>query len=176
MITVFQGAFILWLCGGCDQSSVTMQSLLEEMTDRESLTRFPDPPYSLKQVSSYNPASVKKDSTGWFANFDMSHFRGIRQQNGRREFILFDVEGPGAIVRWWMTFYRASHGTLRIYLDHSPDPVVEGAPGEMLSGELLAGYPFSASVQEGSPVRVEGWGYDHNFYLPIPFAEHELIM
>jgi hypothetical protein len=24
-------------------------------------------------------------------------------------------------------------------------------------------------------VRVEGWGYDHNFYLPIPFAEHARI-
>lgn len=175
LIAVFQGAVILFLLTGCNQSTVTLESLLIEMTDREAMTRFPDPSFSLKQVSSYNPASVKKDSAGWFANFDMSHFRGVRQRDGLREFILFDVEGPGAIVRWWMTFYKASHGTIRVYIDHAADPVIEGTPDEILSGNLLTGYPFSASVQEGAPVRVEGWGYDHNFYLPVPFAEHAMI-
>jgi hypothetical protein len=145
------------------------------MADREQLTYFPSKSYLLKQVSSYNPASVKKDSAGWFANFDMSHFRGIAEHGGRREFILFDVDGPGAIVRWWMTFYKAQHGIIRIYLDHDSNPVIEGAPRDLLSGDLLADYPFSASVQEGAPVGEKGRDYDHNFYLPIPFSRHARI-
>jgi hypothetical protein len=116
-----------------------------------ALTYFPSTVYALKQVSSYNPASVTKDSTGWFENYDMSHFRGVVENQGRREFILFDVDGPGAIVRWWMTFYKAHNGIIRVYLDNAMEPVIEG-PDEVLSGDLLAGYPFSASLQKGAPV------------------------
>jgi hypothetical protein len=105
----------------------------------------------------------------------MSHFLGVEYNNERREFILFDEEGPGAIVRWWMTFYKAQHGILRIYLDHGSIPVIQGAPRDILSGNLLAGYPFSASVQEGAPLGEEGRDYDHNLYLPIPFAKHAKI-
>jgi hypothetical protein len=160
---------------GCS-GPVTLKSLVEEMTERENLSYYPtDPPYELKQVSSYNPASVKKDSAGWFANFDMSHFSGIEYTYGRREFVLFDEDGPGAIVRWWMTFYKAQNGILRIYIDSDSFPVIEGAPRDILSGDKLAGYPFSASVQKGAPLGEKGRDYDHNLYLPIPFEKHAKI-
>lgn len=160
---------------GCS-GSVSLKSLIEEMTDRDNLSYYPtNPPYKLKQVSSFNPASVKKDSAGWFANFDMSHFSGVENVNGRREFVLFDEEGPGAIVRWWMTFYKAQNGILRIYIDADSLPVIEGTPRDVLSGDKLAVYPFSASVQEGAPRGEEGRDYDHNLYLPLPFAKHAKV-
>jgi hypothetical protein len=102
----------------------------------------------------------------------MSHFIKVEQNKGRREFVMLDTDGPGAIVRWWMTFYKAQDGIIRIYIDNASEPVIEGSPDSLLSGSLLAGYPFSASLQEGAPLGEEGRDYDHNFYLPIPFAKH----
>ena len=174
IIHLFLGLIFLMIFIRCSKP-VTLKSLLIEMADREALSRFPHPAYSLRQVSSYNPASVKKDSAGWFANFDMSHFSGIENNNGRREFVLFDEDGPGAIVRWWMTFYKAQNGILRIYIDSESVPAVEGTPADVLSGDKIAGYPFSASVQEGALRGEEGRDYDHNLYLPIPFARHAKI-
>jgi hypothetical protein len=160
---------------GCSKP-ITLKSLLEEMTEREHLSYFPSgKPYALKQLSSYNRASDVKESAGWYANFDMSRFSGVENKNGRREFVLFDEDGPGVIVRWWMTFYKAQDGILRIYLDSDSLPVIEGPPHALLSGEKLADYPFSASVQEGAPRGEEGRDYDHNLYLPIPFASHAKI-
>lgn len=152
--------------------SVSLHTLLEEMASREQLTYFPEIPYELKQFSSYNRKSKIPDSSGWFANNDMSHFLRTETNSGRREFVMLDTDGPGAIVRWWMTFYKAQNGILRIYLDHSSTPVIEGLPSEILSGDHLAGYPFSASVHEDAPLGEEGRDYDHNLYLPIPFSNH----
>jgi len=152
--------------------SVSLHSLLEEMANRHHLTYFPEIQYELKQFSSYNRRSKKPDSSGWFANNDMSHFLRVETNTGRREFVMFDADGPGAIVRWWMTFYKAQNGIIRIYLDHDSTPVIEGLPSEVLSGSILADYPFSASVHEGAPLGEEGRDYDHNLYLPIPFSSN----
>lgn len=156
----------------CTADRVTLASLLGEMSDRESLTRYPRPEFVHKQFSSYNRASVSPEDPGWFANQDMSHFLGVEYNEGRREFIMLDADGPGVIVRWWMTFYKAQDGIIRIYIDHGGVPVIEGRPDSLLSGGLLAGYPFSASVQEGAPIGEEGRDYDHNLYFPIPFNSH----
>jgi hypothetical protein len=152
--------------------TVTLESLLKEMTDRSQLTLYPENEYSHLHFSSYDRASVSPDEPGWFANIDRSNFLRVEETNGRREFVMVDAEGPGAIVRWWMTFYRAWEGVIRIYIDNEPEPVIEGAPNELLIGSLLAGHPFSVSVQEGAQRRQEGWGYDHNLYFPIPFSRH----
>ena len=152
--------------------SVSLHSLLEEMTNRTQLTYFPEISYELKQFSSYNRRSKTPDSAGWYANNDMSHFLRIEKNYGRREFVMFDADGPGAIVRWWMTFYKAQNGIIRIYMDNDSVPIIEGSPAEVLSGDLVAEYPFSASVHEGAPLGEEGRDYDHNFYLPIPFSDN----
>lgn len=47
-----------------------MTSLLEEMTDREAIARWPDPEYVSMQASSYNRESVSPDQPGWFADAD----------------------------------------------------------------------------------------------------------
>jgi hypothetical protein len=142
------------------------------MSSRKSLTYFPVPGYRLMQASSYNRESVAPDSAGWFANADMSHFIRVEENEGRREFVMLDAEGPGAIVRWWMTFYKAQDGIIRIYIDNDSTARVEGTPASLLSGTDLAPYPFSASVQEGADLGEPGRNYDYNLYMPITFEKH----
>ncbi len=154
------------------EPTVNIQSLLAELTLRENLTHYPSIDYNLKQQSSYNRKSVAPGQPGWDANADMSHFIRVEQNQGRREFVMFDVDGPGAIVRWWMTFYVAQTGIIRVYLDGNRVPIIEGTAGRVLSGDLLAPPPFAISVHQGVPVREVGRDMDHNFYLPIPFSQH----
>jgi hypothetical protein len=142
------------------------------MTSRDNLTFFPEKEYRLAQASSYNRASVSPGEPGWFANNDMSHFIRVEENSGRREFVLMDEDGPGSIVRWWMTFYKAQNGIIRIYIDNNPVPVIQGATDEILSGNKLSGPPLAASVQAGAPLGEEGRDYDHNLYVPIPFFRH----
>lgn len=164
---LLMGALLLTLCTG--RQPVTFNSLMTEMTDRQELTKYPDIPYKLKQFSSYDRRSVAPGEEGWFANADYTQF--IREENneGRREFVLFDHDGAGAIVRWWMTFAgEGSHeGTVRIYLDNNENPFVEAGILEVLSGQFLAGEPLSSSVSPESDYYRRG----HNLYLPIPYAE-----
>ncbi|MCX6225345.1 MAG: DUF2961 domain-containing protein [Bacteroidia bacterium] len=162
---------VLLTAMGCSQR-VSMNSLLKEMSSQEHLTYFPHDEYQLRQFSSYNRASVSPGKTGWFENFDMSHFLRVEQNSRRREFVMLDADGPGAIVRWWMTFYKAQNGVLRVYIDHDTNPAILGAPRDLLSGTLLTGPPLAVSVQAGAPMGEEGRDYDHNLYLPIPFARH----
>ena len=142
------------------------------MTSHENLTYFPLKQYKHLQFSSYNRESVTPGTEGWFANEDMSHFIRVEHNSGRREFVMFDTSGPGSIVRWWMTFYLAQHGTIRVYLDHDSLPVIQGTPDQVLSGDLLAEPPFAVSVHEGVVIKEKGRDLDHNLYLPIPFARH----
>ncbi len=154
----------------CTQKKVTLESLLNEQTDRAALTYFPENGYKLKQFSSYDRNSVSPDSLGWWANADYTQFIREEQNEGHREFVLFDAAGPGAVVRWWMTFSgpNAFTGTIRIYIDENPVPAVEGDVLEIVSGNLLAIEPLASSV---SPL-TEREHRGHNLYLPIPYGKH----
>lgn len=166
-ITLFIFASALFLFNSCTKK-ITIESLLEEMTDRDCLTYSVDGKYQLKQASSYNRESVSSDKEGWYANYDMSHFVRVERNNNRREFVLLDQDGPGAIVRWWMTFWRAENGILRVYLDKDSIPEIEGSPLKVVSGQILAEAPFSESVPHEAPENERG----HNLYLPIPYSGH----
>ncbi len=163
--------FLVLILSGC-ASSVTLESLLKEMTNRESLTYFPVREFTHHQFSSYNRESVSPDRDGWYANSDMSHFIRVEQNSGRREFVLFDADGPGAVVRWWMTFYKAQDGMLRVYIDNDTIPILRGTPLQLLRGNLIAKAPLAVAVQEGAPLGEAGRDYDHNFYVPLPFSKH----
>ncbi|MBK8881175.1 MAG: DUF2961 domain-containing protein [Bacteroidales bacterium] len=169
-VLVLLNIFGLIVCS-CTSEEVTLTSLLEEMTGRENLTYFPARLYTHNQFSSYNRASVSPDKEGWFANYDMSHFLRVEENEGRREFVMFDAAGPGAVVRWWMTFYKAQNGTLRVYIDNESIPVLAGKPVDLLRGHTIANPPLAVAVQEGAPLGDEGRDYDHNFYVPLPFSK-----
>ena len=142
---------------------------IERMVDCEALAKYPEPYYETRQFSSYDRASVKKDSVSWYANCDRSQFLRVDSIDGRREFVLVDTDGPGAITRFWVTVAAYSDkGTLRFYLDNQEVPEIEGEVLGILSGHALVDAPLSASVSELTDYKQRG----HNLYLPIPYAKH----
>jgi len=163
---------LLTMVFSCQNSGreITLSSMLDQMTQATLLSEHPDPAFTLKQFSSYDQRSVAPGQDGWFANHDASWFIRTEENAGRREFVMFDAEGPGAIVRFWMTFGNevAYTGTLRIYLDASESPVVEGPVLDLISGGLIVGAPLSSSVSPETNYYQRG----HNLYLPIPYSQH----
>lgn len=154
-------------------SVISLETLLEEIVDRTALARWPDPTYSCRQASSYDRATVAPDRPGWFANMDRSHFIRQQQRNGETEYVLLDVEGPGAIVRIWATWHgpggrNFSNGRLRFYLDGAEAPAIEGPIASILDGGGLVKGPLAQGVSPQTPYEQRG----HNLYLPIPYARH----
>jgi hypothetical protein len=159
----------LMLTPSCsNEKIVTFRSLLREMSDPESVTRYPDPSYRLVQFSSYDRRSIHPDSAGWFANNDYTHFIREEMNEGRREFVMLEAEGPGAIVRWWMTFgnENALNSYVRVYIDDQAKPVIEGRAPELIGEGVLAPGPLSTSVSPLTEPQRRGY----NLYLPIPFS------
>ena len=139
-------------------ATVSLSTLLDEMIDRDALTRFPDPAYVCVQASSYDRAS-KSPTENWFANADASQFIREEMNGNRKEWVLMDAEGPGAIVRWWIT---APHYKVifRVYLDGSGTPSLEANIADLIGGKFLVDAPLSAERARG-----------RNLYLPIPYAK-----
>lgn len=82
---------------------VTIESLLREMVDRDSVARFPEHDFRLKQASSYNresktPAPPSNTPTGWFANQDFN--TNETQTNLVRIEENDDVQLGASISRW----------------------------------------------------------------------------
>ena len=150
-----------------NENIVTLRSLLKEMADPEAITHFPDPSYRLVQQSSYDRRSIHPDSAGWFANDDYTQFIREEENDGRREFVMFEADGPGAVVRWWMTFGNADamESYIRVYIDNQPDPVLEGRAPDLVGGGMLAPAPLSTSVSPLTDLQARGY----NLYLPLPF-------
>ncbi len=147
---------------------VTFESLLAEMVDRDALARWPEPAYVTRQASSYDRRSTTpSDATenGWFANQDNMEgspeaWRWVEHE-GRHECRLVDVDGPGALVRFW-SGGKPPEGTIRFYVDGASEPALAGAMATLLSG---AG-PIPA------PLAVKTSGDALDLYMPLPFARH----
>ncbi len=136
--------------------TISFASLLEEMTDREVLARWPQPFYSTGQSSSYDRRSKTEPQKHPFANNDKGHFLRVEQREGRREAVLLDAQGPGAVVRMWTANPK---GTLRVYLDGAAQPQIALPMKAMLSDGALIASPLAAERAQG-----------YNLYLPIPYA------
>ena len=133
---------------------ITIETLLNDMVNREALARFPEVNFKLKQESSYNRASKSpEDTVGWFTNKDFNskdsdhNFIRIEENNGQKEWVLMDHQGPGAIVRSWMPWLsQTKPGTdirIRIYLDGAGEPVLEGNMLGLFDGSGLIPYPLA---------------------------------
>ncbi|MBM4088213.1 MAG: DUF2961 domain-containing protein [Planctomycetes bacterium] len=172
-LAVFGWVSVLLLTGQLCAQTVSFESLLDEMVDRDVLARVPLPAYTCAQASSYDRGSVAPDQPGWFANMDRSFFVRTEEKDGRKEYVMMDVEGPGAVVRFWATWHgprgqEFSNGTLRFYLDNQPEPVIEGPIASILDGGGLITGPLSQGVSPATDPKFRG----HNLYLPIPYARH----
>lgn len=145
---------------------VTLKSLLEEMTDPDANTYLPLPRFTARLWSSYDRKTTEPGAAGWFANADASQFVRSEMVDGRKEDVMLDAKGPGAITRFWITVSGAAgSGDIRIYVDGRL--VVEGNCLDVVSGGTLCAPPLSDSVSRESPRGNRG----HDLYLPIPYAK-----
>ena len=154
---------VLLVVGGAfaqEQAQVTYESLLREMVDREAIARFPAPAYKCSQASSYDCKSdAGPTSSEWFANADRGQYIREEVNAGRREWVMLDVTGAGAVVRFWSA-NPSDDCIVRFYFDGSAEPALEVPFTDLLGGTWRVGEPLSA-------VRARGW----NLYLPIPFGK-----
>lgn len=138
---------------------ITTAALLDDMVDLAAMAEFPSPPYTCKQFSSYDRESKSpEDAKSWFANRDAGQFLRVDQRGGRKEFVMMDAAGPGAVVRIWSA---NPSGTIRVYLDGADTPVLETPMGDLLGGRF-PGLPRPIAGECS-----KGW----NLYFPIPYAK-----
>ena len=155
-------SFVVSPTFGDDQ--VTLQSLLNEMVNRDALAELPDISYTTGQASSYDRHSVAPDQPGWFANNDYFNINNPNyvgtdvNAQGQTEYILMDVSGPGAITRFWKGG-NDPNAILSIYLDGSSTPAIQENAQAFLGGSSWMSAPMAATTGKGL-----------NLAAPIPFA------
>jgi hypothetical protein len=148
---------------------ISVVTLLPEMAELGHLTRAPDPPFVSGLAASWDRRSKRpEEPEGWFANDDFitetqpNLVRVEATPEGGKRYVLLDASGPGAVVRLWTA---TPAGTLRIYVDDDPRPVVEAPTADLLSGRVAPfAPPFAHVVARG-----------YNLYFPFPYARRCLI-
>ena len=159
---------LVCFCASCgsDGERVTLGSLLDEMTSREQVARWPGIPYVSRLESSHDRRSVTPGTPEWFANDDGFGYVRIDSVEGRREKVLFEAEGPGAITRIWLTTQNPA-GLLRFYFDGCDRPgwvvpaydLMQFGLKTLGRGLLQPHTSYEQGVKGGSTL-----------YLPIPYA------
>ncbi len=148
---------------------ISVESLLTEMVNRDAVAEFPRHDFRLRQQSSYNRASqTPQEPEGWFANRDFNsdensrNFVRVEENNGQKEWVLMEHEGAGAIVRSWMPYGGANDrdNQIRIYLDDSIEPVIEGHMLRTFDGRGLIPYPLAHQSLRSAVS-----------FFPIPYAK-----
>lgn len=153
---------------------ITTGSLVNEMVDMRRLAEFPAPFYKTVQFSSYDHVSSLPGGPGWFGNSDgfgkesIPNFEGVIKEPGllsQGEYLICDVEGPGAIVRLWTARIE---GNIRMYLDGNDAPVYDG-PAEAFFMRPWNVYLKETGLEEKDLV---GTFYERQAaYCPMPFAK-----
>ena len=146
---------------------ITLDSVLQELVEVESIARWPQAEFTCKQASSYDRGKVSPDKPGWFANHDHTQYIRTEDHEGRVERVMMDADGPGVLVRFWLTAGGEKGGVLRIYLDGASTPALSFPTFDLLQGDLKVGAPLA---QPHPGYSVKGGG--NNLYLPIPYAKH----
>lgn len=145
--------------------TITLESLLRELVNRDKLTEYPSQPYRSLQASSYNRQSVSPDQPGWFADSDGVSCIRTEQNGDQTEWVLMEDFGPGAITKIWaVCFYYGMDNTLganiKIYLDGNKEPVINTNLFRLVKGHDFVKPPLAAETKRAG-----------NLYLPIPYAK-----
>lgn len=166
MRRLFSILFILCtLCGsGQNQQVISLHSLLSEMIDFNSVAKWPKPEFTLKQAGSYDRHSISPELPGWFANDDNNKFIREEIKSGHTEYVMMDTEGPGAIVRFWLTM-QDGQGRLRIYFDNEENASVQIEAYDLKKAGFNIG---KALLSYHRPEMARG----NTMYLPLPYQKH----
>ncbi len=171
---------------------VSIESLLKEMVDRDQIARYPAKGFRLKQASSYNRASrTPEDPKGWFNNFDRStndthkNYVRVEETLGRKEYVVMEDEGAGAIVRFWVPWKNqlqpGSDVVIRFYLDGASEPAIEGNMFDLFQGKGLVPFPLAHEslrsavsffpIQYAKSCKVTM--SDHPFFFQLTYREYD---
>lgn len=159
---------LLLSLNSCNERSISLSMLLNDMASYETPANYPEIPYKTYQISSYDRRTVSPDKPGWFANDDGFGFERLDTIGGRVEKVLFDEDGPGVITRIWMTT-RDKRGSLRFYFDGSNTAGITIPAYDMDKFPVQIGEPLSLTHTHYSE-EIEGIG-GNTFFLPIPFGK-----
>ena len=81
------------------------------------------------------------------ANEKDRNFLRLEENNGRKEWVLMDHRGPGAIVRTWMPWRNQlnpqTDTEMYIYLDGATEPTIVGNMLGLFDGSGLIPYPLA---------------------------------
>jgi hypothetical protein len=159
---------------------VTLRTLLAEMVDRDGLARDPAPAYALRQASSYDRHKTDPaDAAGWHSNHDYEQFIRTETNGGRREWVIMEHDGPGAVTRFWLPL-EAGHDAqmVRFYFDGAAEPAIAVKFNELLGGRGFVKPPLAFTAWNETDLGAQlkaapkvGRGVGGDMYLPIPYAK-----
>ena len=152
-------------------AQTTFDSLLDDMINRDLLAQHPNgsTPFTVKQASSYDRRSVAPDQDGWFANNDYSNYIRTEVNQGRTEHVLLDVDGPGAVTRFWAGGVPEQDATLRFYVDGNQNPIWSGTAEDLIGKNTQFGAALSSRSVDAD-LTAAGLSPGQNLYAPIPYA------
>lgn len=151
------------------QVTITFDQLLDEMVNLDRLTLLKNERYKSIQFSSYDRRSISPDKEGWFANLDgfgKEPIPGFEQtlkepdENGIGEYLICDVQKPGAILRLWSARIK---GNVRVYIDEMESPLYEGNAEDFFwkTPEVLTGKKTPDNLLRQFDA----------VYFPVPFSK-----
>jgi hypothetical protein len=168
-VKLISGVFIIVLTTNCNEGrryDVTFKSLLYEMGDRSVVTHWPDYEYKSLQTSSYNRKAITPDDhEGWFANRDHGYDLGVEVNQGRKEALLLEHNGPGVITRIWTPYFYKNlkdrvGKDIMFYLDGDTIPTIKTNFIDLVTGKGQVNEPFAQYTCRAG-----------DLYLPVSFAK-----
>jgi hypothetical protein len=137
---------------------VSVRSLLREMADFEILAARPDPSFKQAAATSYSRES-HKGGEAWFDNKDAGQYVRTEKTEGRKEHVLADLKGPGAVSRFWSANPDLAN-TVRFYFDGEAKPRLALSLSALFTGTTPPWGPEFSYIS----------GTGGNLYYPLPFA------
>ncbi|MCC6407241.1 MAG: DUF2961 domain-containing protein [Planctomycetes bacterium] len=120
--------------------------LVAEAADRDAVARLDRPSFRTRLFSSFDRRAASRERN-WFADSDRGQALRFVERGGRREAVLVDARGPGALVGGFAT---PLEGRLRVYLDGGTEPALDldaraffAASASAACGRLREPIPFA---------------------------------
>lgn len=146
-------------CGKSEAQTIDVRSLLLEMTDFENLSRLPDPFFKQAASTSYSRES-HKGGADWFHNMDRGGYVHTETAGNRKEHVLLDAAGPGAVSRFW-TANPTIVNLTRFYFDGEENPRIAVPFNTLFNGETAPFGPVFSYIS----------GTGGNLYYPLPYGD-----
>ncbi len=138
-----------------EDTTITLESLLREMTDRDAAARWPQPEYVCRQASSYDRAQTDpKDRKTWFANKDYRNAIRVDTTPTGKEWVIMEDLSPGCVTRIWLPILPEDDGRMvRFYLDGNPESAIEESFNRLISGDAFIQSPFAFISSDEKTIR-----------------------